>query len=191
MSRDVDPSAQALESYREYLGLLARLQLAPRLAAKIDVSGVVQMTMLEAHQALVQRRGQTDAEKAAWLRRILQNNLADEIRKLGAAKRDVARERSLEAALADSSSRLEAWLAADQSSPSQHALREEQLLGMAHALAALPETQRKAVELHHLQGLSLEEIARDLGTTKPAVAGLLHRGMKSLRQRLDEGESAS
>jgi RNA polymerase sigma-70 factor, ECF subfamily len=103
----------------------------------------------------------------------------------------VARERSLEAALADSSSRLEAWLAADQSSPSQHALREEQLLRMAKALAALPETQRQAVELHHLRGWSLDEIARHLGTSKPAVAGLLHRGMKSLRQRLDEGESAS
>jgi RNA polymerase sigma-70 factor, ECF subfamily len=190
MGRDVDPSAQALESYREYLGLLARLQLAPRLAAKIDVSGVVQMTLLEAHQALAQRRGQTDAQKAAWLRRILVNNLADEIRKFGAAKRDVARERSLEADLADSSSRLEAWLAADQSSPSEHVTREEELLRLAQAMAALPEAQRRAVELHHLQGWSLDQIAGELGASKPAVAGLLHRGLKKLRERLDERESA-
>src|SRR3984893_14149233 len=188
MSRDVDPSAQALESYREYLGLLARLQLAPRLAAKIDVSGVVQMTLLEAHQALAQRRGQTDAQKAAWLRRILVNNLADEIRKLGAAKRDVARERSLEADIADSSSRLEAWLAADQSSPSEHVTREEELLRFAQAMAALPEAQWRAVELHPLQGWSLDQIARELGASKPAVAGLLHRGLKNLRERLDERE---
>jgi RNA polymerase sigma-70 factor (ECF subfamily) len=188
VGQEPNPAAGALESYRGYLGLLARLQLASGLEAKIDVSGVVQMTLLEAHQALTQRRGETDAQLAAWLRRILLNNLADEIRKLGAAKRDVARERSLEAGLADSASRIEAWLAADQSSPSQHVMRQEQLLQMAQALAALPEAQRRAVELHHLQGWSLDEIAGELGSTKPAVAGLLHRGLRTLRQKLDEGE---
>jgi RNA polymerase sigma-70 factor (ECF subfamily) len=130
VGQEPNPAAGALESYRDYLGLFARLQLAPGLKAKIDVSGVVQMTLLEAHQALGQRRGQTNAQMAAWLRRILLNNLADEIRKLGAAKRDVARERKLEAGLANSASRIEAWLAADQSSPSQHVLRQEQLLQM-------------------------------------------------------------
>jgi RNA polymerase sigma-70 factor (ECF subfamily) len=177
---------QALERYREYLFLLARLQVAPRLQAKIDLSGVIQMTLFEAHQALDQLRGQSEAGTAAWLRRILVNNLADEIRKLGSGKRDMSRERSLEAAVDESSSRLEAFLAAEQSSPSQRAMREEQLLHLAQALATLPESQRKAVELHHLQGRSLSEIAEDLGCTKPAVAGLLHRGLKSLRRRLEQ-----
>jgi RNA polymerase sigma-70 factor (ECF subfamily) len=190
VGQETGRTAAPLDSYREYLALIARLQLSPRLQAKVDVSGVIQMTLL-AHQAREKRRGQSDAQVAAWLRQIMRNNLADELRKLGSAKRDLARERSLEAALADSSSCLEEWLAADQSSPSQHVLREEQLLRMAQALSALPEAQRKAVELHHLQGLSLDEIARDLRTTKPAVAGLLHRGLKSLRQWLGEGESTS
>ena len=149
------------------------------------------MTLLEAHRALEKRRAKSEPHVAAWLRQIMRNNLADELRKLGSAKRDLDREHSLDAALADSLSRLEAWLAADQSSPSQHVVREEQLLRMAQALATLPETQRKAVELHHLQGWSLDEIARNLGVTKAAVAGLLHRGLKTLRQRLDERESAS
>ena len=190
MGQKANPTAPPLESYRDYLALVARLQLSPRLQAKIDVSGVIQMTLLEAHQAEEKRRAKSEAQVAAWLRQIMRNNLADELRKLGSAKRDVAREFSLDAAVAQSSSRLEAWLAADQSSPSQHALREEQLLRMAQALAALPESQRKAVELHHLQGWSLDDIAQDMCTTKPAVAGLLHRGLKSLRQRLDEGEGA-
>src|SRR5262245_38968539 len=112
-----------VEPYREYLCLLARMQVAPRLQAKIDVSGVVQLTLLEAHRAADQLRAQNEPQRAAWLRRILVNNLADELRKFAAGKRDVGRERSLEAALEQSSSRLEAFLAAEQSSPSQRADR--------------------------------------------------------------------
>src|SRR5262249_9187878 len=106
------------------------MQVAPRLQAKIDVSGVVQVTLLEAQRAAGQLRAQDEAQRAAWLRRILTNTLADELRKLAAGKRDVGRERSLEAALEQSSSRLEAFLAAEQSSPSERVDREEQFLRM-------------------------------------------------------------
>src|SRR5436309_35443 len=114
MDRVGDAQGQPLERYRAYLHLLARLELDPCFEGKADLSGVVQQTLLEAYQALGQFRGQTEAQVAAWLRRILANNLTDEVRRLSARVRDVVRERSLEAALDDSSSRLEAWLAAEQ-----------------------------------------------------------------------------
>jgi RNA polymerase sigma-70 factor (ECF subfamily) len=176
-----------LERFRPYLALLARLEVSPRLRDRVDLSGVVQQTLLEAHQGLGQRpRGaRTDSETIAWLRSILSHNLTDVLRKLTAQRRDVRQEFSLDAALDRSASRLEQWLAAEQSSPSQHAVRQEELLRMAEALAALPVAQRRAIELHHLQGWSLAEIAADLGSTKPAVAGLLHRGLKTMRQRLE------
>ena len=176
-----------LERFRAYLGLLARLEVAPPLRDKVDLSGVVQQTLLEADQG---KRGQpnrarTDAETAAWLRSILSHNLSDALRKLAAQKRDIRREWSLDAALDQSASHLEQWLAAEQSSPSQRVIRQEELLRMAESLAALPEAQRRAIELHHLQGMALAEIAAVLGTTKSAVAGLLHRGLKTLRTRLE------
>jgi RNA polymerase sigma-70 factor (ECF subfamily) len=187
---DPTPAAErSLEGYREYLHLLARMQVDARLRVKVDLSGVVQQTLLEAYQALPQLRGQSEAQRAAWLRRILANNLADEVRQLGARKRDRARERSLEAAIDESSSRLEAWLVAEQSSPSAQAVRQEQTLRLAQALTALPENQRRAVELHHLQGRPLAEVAEALGCTKPAVAGLLHRGLQKLRELLDEDDT--
>jgi RNA polymerase sigma-70 factor (ECF subfamily) len=179
---------RALEDHREYLRLLAELQVDGALQGKIDLSGVVQQTMLEAHRALPTCEFQDSDQMAAWLRRILAHNLADEIRKLRAEKRDVGRERSLEAALEHSSVRLQAWLAADQSSPSAPVRRQEQALLLSAALARLPGAQREAVILRHFHGRSLAEIAEQLGRSHAAVAGLLKRGLQRLRGELDDLE---
>jgi RNA polymerase sigma-70 factor (ECF subfamily) len=86
-----------------------------------------------------------------------------------------------------SSVRLEAWLADPGSSPQQRAERNEQLLRLTAALKELPDAQREAVMLHHLQGLTLDRVAGHLGRSSAAVAGLIKRGLKHLRQRL-QGE---
>src|SRR2546428_4999169 len=93
-----------LERFREYLRLLARLQLDRRLQGKIDLSGVVQQTLLEAHQALEQLRAMDDGRQAAWLRRAPANNLTDEERRLGGASRHILLEGALVAALESSPS---------------------------------------------------------------------------------------
>jgi len=176
-------SPRAVEEYRDYLHLLARLQLDPRLAGKVDPSDVVQQTLVKAHQNREQFRGQTAAEQAGWLRRILSNTLIDAARKFG---RELDMEQPLEQRVHDSSARLEAWLAADQSSPSESAQRQEQLLRVARALGQLPEDQRTAIELHHLRDQAVADIAHALGRTEASIAGLLRRGLKRLRELLQE-----
>jgi RNA polymerase sigma-70 factor, ECF subfamily len=177
------------EQYRAYLKLLAQLQVEPRWRDRVDLSGVVQQSLLEASQVFRDDDQRSAEERFAWLRKCLAHNLADEFRKLRAEMRDVGREVSLEAELGHSSVRLGNWLAADQSSPSQHCYREERAVRLAAALDKLPAAQRDALILQHWRGWKVAEIAAHLGRTPVAVAGLLKRGLAALRQDLDSLES--
>jgi RNA polymerase sigma-70 factor (ECF subfamily) len=187
MAQAADASGPQVERFREYLCLLARAHVPPRHPSKIEASDLVQQTLLDACQQQNEFRGQSDAELAAWLKQMLVHNLADALRGGERAKRDVRRERPLLMAIEDSFSRAENWLAATQSSPSQQAMRIEELLRLADGLAQLPDDQRESVVLHHLQGWSLAQIAEYLGRSESAVAGLLHRGLKNLRGWMAEG----
>lgn len=178
----------SLEQWRPYLQALARVQIESKFQAKIDASDIVQQTMLEAHRGLDKFRGKTEEEIGGWLRRIMARNLADEVRRFRRGKRDAAMELSLQAAFADSSVCMERFLSGGISSPDHRAMRNEQLLKLAAAIEGLPDDQRTAVTLHHLQGLSSAEIARQMDRTEVSVAGLLRRGLKRLRETLQEKE---
>src|SRR5262245_64572240 len=105
-----------LERFQSYLRFLARLQLGDNPPVLLDPDDLVQQTFLEAQKQWPAFHDRSDGEVAAWLRTVLANNLADALRAQTAAKRDVHRQRSLETALEQASSRLGGWLAADQSS---------------------------------------------------------------------------
>lgn len=179
--------ALPMERYRPYLLLLGRLNLDPRLRGKLDPSDVVQQALLRAHQHREQFRGQTEAELKAWLRRILANTLAELSRRfVQEKKRDVGRERSLEAALDDSSARLEQWLAADLSSPSGQVARQEELLRLTQALAQLPDDELAALKLRYLENCSVADIGARLDRSRAGAAGLLRRGLDRLRGLMSE-----
>jgi RNA polymerase sigma-70 factor (ECF subfamily) len=184
MAQPLDDHVRALETFRDYLLLLARLQVDRRGLGWIDASDLVQQTLLRAHQNRDQCRGTTDAQRAAWLRAILAHELAEAARKID--RRGEHRRLSLEVALEESSVRLEGWLQSGSTSPSGRVMRQEQLQRLAGALARLPDDQRLALELHHLQGLAVQEVSRRMGRSTPAVAGLLRRGLAALREELIE-----
>lgn len=180
------------EEFRGYLTAVARMQVAARpwLAAKLDASDLVQQTLLQAHAARDQHRGTTPAEMGGWLRRILTHTLANALRALGQGKRDVGKERSIEADLDASHGRLDAWLAVDQTSPSGRLDEADRAERLAAAVAQLPEDQRQAVLGKHVHGLTVAEIAGQMGKSPAAVAGLLRRGLERLRELMPEGADA-
>jgi RNA polymerase sigma-70 factor (ECF subfamily) len=168
-----------LELHRAYLLFVARLLLPPRLRAAYDPEDFVHQTFLEAYRNPPVSRD--PGELRAYLRRALRNNVLDALRRGGvAAPQAVEVERS--------SVRIEDWLAADHSSPSERAMREERLARLAAALARLSDAQRTAVELKHLHHRSVAEIAAQMGRTEAAVGGLLRHGLQALRDLLGEPE---
>jgi RNA polymerase sigma-70 factor, ECF subfamily len=186
MNSQLAEPGQWLERHRSYLTLLARTYLNRRTAGRLDASDIVQQTLLDAFAKRDQFLGSGDAQLMAWLQQILKNNLLDAARDHQRDKRDIRRERSLEGAIEGSFSHTDQWLAAVQSSPSQRAVKQEDLLRLSEALTELPEAQREAIVMHHLQGLKLAEVASEMGRTEAAIAGLLFRGMTALQALLGE-----
>ena len=186
MNQPFSEHGQWLERHRPYLTLLVRTQLSHKNPAKLDASDVVQQTLMDAYSKREQFRGSSDAELAGWLRQILKNNLLDALRHQQRDKRDIGREQSLEGAIDASFCRTDQWLIAAQSSPSQRVVKQEDLLRLSEALLQLPEAQREAIVLHHLQGRKLAEVAIEMGRSEAAVAGLLFRGLRALQALLGE-----
>ncbi|MBM4001353.1 MAG: sigma-70 family RNA polymerase sigma factor [Planctomycetes bacterium] len=179
-----DSRGTDLERYRRYLRAAAAMDLDSGLRGKVDISGVVQQTLLEAHQSRSRFAQGNVSGWAAWLRRILARNLIDEVRRLRRKKSPVCREERL-TGRADG---VVIPIETDHTSPSGHAIRNERLSCVEDALERLPADQRRVVVLFHLQRVPLAHVAADLGRSKEAVAGLLHRGIRALRDMLNERE---
>jgi RNA polymerase sigma-70 factor (ECF subfamily) len=181
------------EAYRAYLAIWARvcLRKAGHVQSKLDASDLVQEALLQAHMALNNFRGTSEREFTAWLREILQNKLWDQKKYFERGKRDVKREEALYQSLRESSLHFGRGLeniAAEQTTPTDHVASHEKARLLAEALAALPEDQRIALELRHLDSQSLQEIAKFMNKTTASVAGLLRRGLVAMRQGLKDLE---
>lgn len=174
-----------LESYANYLTLLARVQIGRRLQGKVDPADVVQETFLEAHRQITRFRGVSEGELTAWLRKILAGQIALTFRRfLGTKGRDVKLERELAVSIDQSSRVMDAGMLASYSTPSQHAARREQAVILADALDKLPADYREVIVLRHLEALPFAEVAARMNKTEDSVQKLWVRALASLRGTL-------
>jgi RNA polymerase sigma-70 factor (ECF subfamily) len=186
-SGDEASLGKLLESYSNYLTLLARVQIGRRLQGKVDAGDLVQETFLEAARQIAQFRGTTEAELVVWLRRILAGQLALMLRRyLGTKGRDVKLERELAAQLDQSSQVLDGGLVASYSTPRQLASRREQSVLLADALDRLPVDYREVIILRHLEALSFAEVAQRMNRSEDSVQKLWVRALANLRRTLGD-----
>jgi RNA polymerase sigma-70 factor (ECF subfamily) len=166
--------------------LVSRQQINPKVAVRCSPSDIVQETIAEACRGFDRFSGALEAEFSAWLRKIHQHKLDDAARRhLLAKRRDAAQEKRL---YSPSGSASFTWqdITADQESASEQVIAGEKALRLAETLASLPDAQREAIRLRHLEGLPVAEIAERMERSLPAVAGLLKRGLEALRRSMSE-----
>ena len=179
-----------LMKYQPWLRLLARLEMDQRFGkakfgGKFSASDVVQHTMAEAWQAWEQFRGENEAQRMAWLRAVLGNQLGHLARRFKTKQRDVAREVSIDRSLSQSAERLGQLLPGDSSSPSQHAIANENQILLAEALERLPADYREVIVLRNLEELTHEEVAERMNRKPGAVRMLWMRALAKLKEELD------
>ena len=178
---DPESIVRLLESFRNYLRLLARLQIKPSIQTKVDASDIAQDTIIKALERFSQFRGESEAELAAWLRTILSRRLADLGRFYHADVRKVSREHSIQNALDATSLQLRGMLPDGGASPSDVANRSELGIVLANALSELSEEHRNVIVMRNLEDCDWPEIAESLSRTEAAARMLWTRALQTLR----------
>lgn len=181
--------------YRNYLRMVVRTGLGPRLRERVELSDVVQEALVEVVRQFPQFTGQSEAALVGWLRRLVSQKLADLGRYHSRAKRaGNASALPLDAAWdvnnpgndsGGGGARLLDMLALSQTSPSEAASRRELTVLLADALEGLPAAEAEVLWLYHAENLSFESIGERIGLSRKVVRGLWARGLKGLRRQID------
>lgn len=103
-------------------------------------------------------------------------------RYVGTQGRNVYREQQLEISSSRSSRIPAAGILSPESTPSQHAVKQEQGVLLADALDQLPPEYREVIIMRNLEELPLVEIAAAMGRSVNAVQKLWVRALARLRE---------
>ena len=180
--------------YRNYLRMVVRTGLGPKLRERVEISDVVQEALVEVLRQFPQFTGQNEAALVGWLRRLVGQKLADLARYHNRAKRGAGGAAvpldapwNLEGGgdAGQGGGRLLDMLALDQTSPSEAASRRELTVLLADALSGLPGPEAEVLWLYHAEGLSFEAIGDRLGVSRKSIRGIWARGLKVLKRSLD------
>ena len=172
---------ELLDKYRNYLLVIANADLDPDLRAKGGASDLVQETFLEANRDFAAFQGRGENALQAWLRGILNNNLAD-FRKAyrRAERRDVGKEQRL------GESHDLGKLPGHEQTPSWEAATEEEAERLRLAVAQLSEEHRTVLELRHRERLRFAEIGERMGRSSDAARMLWARAVERLEEVLKQ-----
>lgn len=141
-----------------------------------EAEDVAQEAMMRLWHAAADWRRDGPAQPSTWLYRVVANLAVDRLRR---ARRATGLDPESAETLADMAPGIEARLA-----------ESDRMAALDQALAALPERQRQAVVLRHIEGLSNPEIAEVLDVGIEAVESLTARGKRALKAALEGRKEA-
>jgi RNA polymerase sigma-70 factor (ECF subfamily) len=175
---------ELFERHRERLRHTIAWRLDRRVAARVDVSDVLQDACLEAVRRLPSSLHQPDLPFALWLQWIAREKVAALHRRhLGAARRSAGCEVPL---LPEGSSvdLIRSLTGRGGPTPSQAAATQELAERLRLALQHLDEEDRELILWRHFDQLPSRDVARLLGTTEAAVRQRTLRALERLRKAL-------
>ena len=172
----------AVSVHRPYLLRFA----SQRLRDAALVEDVVQDTLLAALQGI--ERFTQKSSLRTWLTGILLNKIADSVRR---NHRATSIEGAIDATTGGEADGDDSDVESDEPiewRDPERLLESRQFIEqLRHRLEALPPLAARAFTLREIDGLSLDEIGRELGVTTSHSAVLLHRARNRLRDGLEQG----
>jgi RNA polymerase sigma-70 factor (ECF subfamily) len=177
---DAAALADLCAGYRRAIGQTITLRLDRRLAARVDVSDVIQETFVEAVRRIPDYLRKPSMPFPLWLRWLARERVLVQHRKhLRAGRRAIGREAP--ALPADSSASLVRGLLDKRPSPSQAIVTAEAVEQLRQALGKLDEDERDLILWRHFEGLTNAEIAQMLSISDAAAGKRYLRALHHLK----------
>ena len=169
--------------YEDRLKRLISVRMDQRLLKRVDVSDVLQETLIEAHRRKDEYRPDL-MPPYLWLRMIAGQKLVDIHRQhLKTKKRTILRENRIPEA---SSIAVAAELVGNLTSVSEAGMRAELKLKIENLLEQMEEVDREIIALRHFENLTNSEIAKVLEISPTAASNRYVRALQRLRSVLPE-----
>ena len=173
------------EHYDRLLAFIAKKIPASR-QARISPEDVLQQTFVEVHVEIHAFDPRGPEAFYRWLSTIANHRLLDAIKADNTAKRGggrVAAHGGVQQTAESVVDLIDLLSAADMTA-SRIVARHEAAGAMQVGLAGLQEDYRRAIQLHHIEGLEVAQIAEIMNRSPRAVRHLCRRGLKELRESL-------
>jgi RNA polymerase sigma-70 factor (ECF subfamily) len=174
---------ELLESYRNYLLLIANEELSQEHRTSVDPSDVVQNTVVKALAHFNDFKGKTAAEWRGWLRTILLREIFD---KIGDPRPPLIRTGA-------SDPNVSTTVREDRDpgpSPPAAVVRREEHEQLQRALPELPTEYQQVIQWHNFERRSWEEIGQLTGRSAEAARKLWSRAIERLGQRMRPRDDA-
>jgi RNA polymerase sigma factor (sigma-70 family) len=163
-------------SVETYLLTIAKQSLSKQFIRRVSPEDIVQSAMLSLCRSF-SFHGETIEEFAVWCAKSVRHDAMDTNERHRSLKRNAYKERRV------GISAIEQPLP-ESETPEQIAIDSEEFQVVLCCMENLPEKQCEAVRLYYLEGLGVQEVADQMGSTYQSTKGRIKRGLKGLREAM-------